>query len=343
MNSENPINGRHQPIVFDGPGDLIAAVPHILGFHPVQSLIVVGWTDDTPAQIIMTARVSLPSPAGQHSTAWQLLNVVIMQSLTRVTLIVIDPDSSPPNLPHRGLMAECGALFAQAGVTVAEQVWTATTTEGGSWRCYEHDGCTGPVPDPRSTVLAAVRVHAGLVTHDRREDRAATLAPVADEVLTRRADLLMSWHAQGDGLTGDERLQLVETALERAAGGTLPDSDVEFAQLAFALADHRVRDAFVDIQDADRRVAAESLWTCLVRGLPGVDRAESASMLAFSAYARGDGVLAALALDCARAADPDHRLAEQLHTALSIGIASATIRTAGERAAAVARAQLSDS
>jgi hypothetical protein len=342
VNSENPTSGRHQPIVFDGPGELIAAIPHILGFHPVQSLIVVGWTADTPAQIIMTARVALPDPASQRNTAWQLRNMMILQSVTRVSLIVIDGDGSSQNVPHRGLVDECCALFAQAGVAVAEQVWTATTTQAGTWQCYEHDGCVGDVPDPRSTVLAAERVHAGLVTHDRREDLAATLAAAADEVLARRAGLLTSRQVTGDGLTGDQRLELVEAALDRAVVGTLPDSDVEFVQLAFALADHRVRDAFVGIEDADRRIAAERLWTCLVRGLPGTDRAEPASMLAFSAYARGDGVLAAIALEYAQAADPDHGLAGLLQKTLSIGTESAKIRAAGEQAAARARAQLSD-
>jgi hypothetical protein len=49
-------------------------------------------------------------------------------------------------------------------------------------------------------------------------------------------------------------------------------------------------------------------------------------LLAFSAYARGDGPLAGLALEAALSADPNHRMAGMLDTALQSGMRPEQIR-----------------
>lgn len=54
-------------------------------------------------------------------------------------------------------------------------------------------------------------------------------------------------------------------------------------------------------------MAAEHLWTLLMRCLTGTTQAESATLLAYSPYLRGDGTLAVLALHTALAADPRQR------------------------------------
>jgi hypothetical protein len=48
--------------------------------------------------------------------------------------------------------------------------------------------------------------------------------------------------------------------------------------------------------------------------------------LAFSAYARGDGPLAGVALDAALRCDPDHRMAGMLDQALQSGMRPEQIR-----------------
>lgn len=72
--------------------------------------------------------------------------------------------------------------------------------------------------------------------------------------------------------------------------------------------------------------AAERLWTVLVRGAPAPGRAEPASLLAFSAYQRGDGVLTGVALDNAEAADPEHRLTGMLRSLLALALPPDRIR-----------------
>ena len=66
--------------------------------------------------------------------------------------------------------------------------------------------------------------------------------------------------------------------------------------------------------------AAESLWAVLARVLPEPWRVEALVLLAFSAYARGDGPLAGLSLEAALRSSPDHRMAGMLDTALQSGM-----------------------
>jgi hypothetical protein len=55
-------------------------------------------------------------------------------------------------------------------------------------------------------------------------------------------------------------------------------------------------------------------------------RAEALVLLAFSAYVRGDGPLAGVALEAALCGDPTHRMAGMLDTALQTGMRPEQIR-----------------
>lgn len=72
--------------------------------------------------------------------------------------------------------------------------------------------------------------------------------------------------------------------------------------------------------DADETAAAESLWTLLARVLPAPFRTEALVLLAFSAYLRGEGPLAGVALEAALADTPDHSMSGLLDTALQSGM-----------------------
>jgi hypothetical protein len=84
-------------------------------------------------------------------------------------------------------------------------------------------------------------------------------------------------------------------------------------------------------------VVAERLWLALVRATPAPERAEPAAFLALTAYMRGDGALAGLALDEAPHACPDHSLSALLRAALAAGLPPEVLggvaRDAAERTA----------
>jgi hypothetical protein len=105
-----------------------------------------------------------------------------------------------------------------------------------------------------------------------------------------------------------------------------PPSDADMARLAHGLTDPQVRDTLYALAVGADADAAESLWVTLSRSLPEPWRVEALVQLAFSAYARGDGPLAGVALEAALRCDPDHRMAGMLDQALQSGMRPDQIR-----------------
>ena len=102
--------------------------------------------------------------------------------------------------------------------------------------------------------------------------------------------------------------------------------DAELAGLACALADVEVRDTMYALAVGQSAGEAESLWALLARTLPEPWRVEALVLLAFSAYARGDGPLAGVSLEAALRCEADHRMAGMLDMALQSGLRPEDIR-----------------
>ena len=379
-----PMTSNERPhITLGHPGVLLASVPHLLGFHPVDSLVVVGLKGPASASVGVVLRSDLPPPSQVRALAEYLLLPLTQHEATGVVLIVVGGRAPVDDLPDRELLARCESVLVDGGFSILHQLWTPDIASGRRWRCYDDFNCTGVLPDPAGTDLATVVTESGMVTYDRREDIVATLAPEPPDVLARRSTALdrltdatepSATHPAppppadetptaapenaeparakpdtppdrsapsdpGDDETQD-RLDAVRTAIAAAVAAQPTLSDDDVLRLSGALADHRVRDTCLDFDALPDVAAAERLWTALARATPAPERAEPACLLAFSAYARGDGVLAGIALTEAETADPGHRLSGLLRSALTLGLAPSKIRVAGIRAATFARQAL---
>jgi hypothetical protein len=119
-----------------------------------------------------------------------------------------------------------------------------------------------------------------------------------------------------------------------AAAGEVALNDSVVAEVASALCDHRVRDACLPWCTGAGAAAAERLWLALVRATPAPESAEPAALLALTAYLRGDGALAGVALDAALNACPHHSLSGLLRAALDGGLPPELLRGVAEDAAA---------
>lgn len=327
------------------PGDWVAALPYALGFYPDESLLIASVTDNTstmqpPPDFVLA--IGLPLSVGIDMLCAQLTLSLTNYGARMAVVIVVGAttDTPEPELPHRQLVNEIVAAATNAGVSIARQIWVPRVQAGIQWHSYDNPHCCGRVPDPTTTVLAAMSTVLGEITYPSRNDLVATLAPVADTILAHRASLL--YEAEDERLrmeqdTAGDDLCLVDTAIDRAVEGILPDTDDELIALALALQDHRVRDAVLCPDEPTGAEAAERLWTTLTRGTPAPHRAEPACLLAFAAYVRGDGTLAGIALDQAEAANPDHRLTGLLRGALLTGRSPEQMHTAGLHAATRSR------
>lgn len=319
------------PLKVLAPEDLIASVPHILGFHPENSVVLMAMDANS---LTFTMRVDLPLARHRKQLAEQLLVPIRRHNPSSVLIIVFGGGKAnpPEHLPQTKLVAVLEDGLASIGVPVAHSVWVESCEAGAPWCCYADVSCAGSMPDPRSSPVAAATAAAGIVTFANREELAAQVALAPDDVLARRSTLL-------DAAVEEQRIataagiRLVRDTVAEFVTRTTPLDDAEIVRLVHALSDHNVRDASLSFAAGATPAAAERLWLELTRGSPAPERAEPATLLAFTAYLRGDGALASVAIQAAETACPGHRLAGLLRYALDCGLAPARIETLARGAA----------
>lgn len=325
------------------PAELVAAIPHLLGFHPQNSVILLALHGKN---LGLTLRADLVDPEQAPPLAEQMLTPLLRQEPTGVAVVVVGGAPGADGLPpHRALVDVLDEALAGAGLPLLHAAWTSETAAGAPWRCYDDPDCAGTLADPAASPLAAATVAAGAVTFGRREDLVALLAPHDAEALARRSTLLEgadTAHPLTAALV-NRRVAQLGRLLRSAPDGSrdscdsLVLDDRTVAELASALCDHRVRDRCLPWCTGPHAAAAERLWLDLVRATPAPERAEPAAMLALSAYLRGDGALAGVALDAALEACPQHSLSALLRAALDGGLQPDVIRTVALDAAAAQR------
>ena len=112
---------------------------------------------------------------------------------------------------------------------------------------------------------------------------------------------------------------------------------VDLARIAVAIRSVQVRDALLALTLGDDAGYVEEFWAMVCRVLPRRDRAVAATLLAFSAYTRGDGPMARIAIDAALEADEKYSLARLLDRSLSAGAGPELLREVAESGFACAR------
>lgn len=328
---------RYQPdFQLNHPGALIAALPAVLGFVPENSLVLVSLesgADRHAGGLGSVMRVDLGE--GLAERVGQLAEVAAGAEPEAAIAVIVDAEGAQCpgcNEEHRQL---CGALreaLAEHGILL----WAAHVVDrvalGGRWHCADGCGAGGKVDDPSASPLAAAAVLDGRRLYPRRADLEAVVtvddrarsAKLAVAIERRAARREASIRTDPAGCARSD-VKAAMAAAARVAGG-LPLRDAELAQLGCALSDVQVRDTLYALAVGENADEAESLWAALSRTLPQPWRVEALVMLAFSAYARGDGPLAGVSLEAALRCNPDHRMAGMLDTALQSGIRPEHIR-----------------
>lgn len=319
------------------PADLLAAVPHLVGFRPAESLVlaaVVPAGDGRGRRLGAVLRTDLPAPADVPPVVSLCARRMGEQRPEEVALVVVGggepgPDGRPPRLD---VAEEAATVLTAARVPVHQRLWAPQIVSGGSWRCYPPCGCVGTIPPVEHSPMAAASALLGQVTFSSRAELEATLAPDPGTDGLRRRDLvdrahqaaLLDRELAGSRAARRDLDALCHARAEVAAGQVL--GDAELARLAVALTDPHVRDTCLGwaIDDA---ADAEHLWTALVRGVPAPEVAEPAVLLAMTLLVRGGGALVGVALERARAADPEHRLTRLVESMLAQGVGREAIRT----------------
>ncbi|MDT7579931.1 MAG: hypothetical protein QOK35_1195 [Pseudonocardiales bacterium] len=334
MTSSTPAALPPAPVLrMRDPGELLAALPYLLGFHPRESLVVLAFGGRSGRRVGLTQRVDLPPPEDAAAVCAAMAGNVLLGRPTGAAVLVVGGGAPAAGTgpPRAELVATATAALAGHGVPVRMRAWSGSTAAGAPWACYDECRCAGALPDPATTPLAATAVAAGVLVHADRAELEQLVAPVAAEALRRRERLLTravdaEVHGPGEPGAVGPADGVVDAALDDAAAGRLHLDDGRVVALALALADPLVRDAALVRCAAPGAESAEQLWAALTRGTPDPEAAEPAALLAACALLRGDGALAGIALDRAEQAWPGHRLTGLLRAAWQAGMAPGQVR-----------------
>jgi hypothetical protein len=322
------------------PEALLAIVPHLLGFVPQASLVVIGI--EPPDHLIkVTLRYDLPDPPGAGVAADITAHAVGVIASQRLTALVA-VGYGPPLLVD--LLADAlGAAAGKAGLDVADIL----RVEGGrywSYLCADEACCpaAGTPFDPGAHVAAAAMAAADHPVLADRAAVAALVAPLGGEAAesmrqaTRRAErhagqLLAK--VRKSARLGAARQMIAAAGLNAVGamiatyrGGGKYDTDYQLAWITVALRDLRVRDDAWARMDPAHLDAHRRLWIDVTRRAQPGYVAAPASLLAFVAWQSGDGALANVALDRALADETGYSMAVLLRQVISAGAPPALAR-----------------
>jgi hypothetical protein len=306
-----------------GPCELAQAVPYLLGFHPKDSLVVVGLCG---GRVVVTARVDLADVVDpvEAVSLPATLAAMARSEVTRVVGLVYDEVVVDPET-GRGLpWAEVAEELSSAARLVGLELGEAALVSGGRLWSYLCDDPRCCPPQGRAvetdSAVAATAAYAGMVALPDRTSLAALLARRMDPAVAAERGAALAAAEQAGELGA--RSERTETRTLCAAartfdrpGSTDALSDDDRARYAIALRRIEVRDA-VWIGVDEGRLDGRALWRQLATSLPAPWDAAPLFLFAWASYRAGDGALARIAADRALESDPRYCAADILLAAL---------------------------
>lgn len=316
------------------PSEIAAAIPHLLGFRPHESVVVVSLTGPGGRRVGLTIRADLPPPEHAAALAAALTRSIGTDRPSAVLLAVVSEEGDVhgpggADVPHRALIHELTVALAAAEVPVRD----ALLVRAGRWWSYDcphhccEPGAGAPLPT-EVTELEVASVATGVVVARDRGELAARIARVAGEsaaAMERTSDRVGDRYCRARLADEAKTAHRSWTEIQRVLGHCRPGpaaapvalADRDIARVVWGLSDVRVRDRALGLALGPDAAAAEILWTECTRRSPAPLDAAPATLLAVSAWLRGDGAMANVALDRALDSRPTYSLARLLSEALA--------------------------
>src|SRR3954451_7301745 len=239
------------------PGEVAAALPHLLGFRPEESVVIVGLGGPSGGRVGLTVRADIPPPRHAAPLATALARGVVTDEPAAVLIVVVSEASdepgfpSGPDLPHRGLVHALVGTLAAQDIPVRDVL----LVRRGRWWSYD---CPHPCCDPAAgtllpggvTELEVASVATGQVVAQSREELEARIARVTgSERSMTAAHLRVSTECsvdlleRGAAVAADSWTAILDAAeRSRAGAAQRPLTDAELMRVVWGLSDPAVRD-----------------------------------------------------------------------------------------------------
>ena len=321
-----------RPLSVGSPAALLAVVPHLLGFVPDNSLVIIA-AGAPHGRIQMTFRFDLPDPPDPDATADITAHTKAILNRPDLTMIVVIGYGPGP------LVTPLADAIRQTAAGTGLEVRDVLRVHDGrywSYLCSEPSCCPPEgVPfdataHPAAAAMAAASGHEVLAGRDALAATIASVTGYAAEAMqreTRRAERIAARliATMTDDCPARRRpvvergLKAMQAAITTYRDGGSIELSGQFAWLAVALTSLRVRDDAWARMDPAHQDAHLKLWTDLTRRTQPGYVAAPASLLAFTAWQGGNGALANVALDRALADDPGYSMAQLLRDVIDAG------------------------
>ena len=301
------------------PHDLLAAIPFLIGYHPIDSLVLVSIKEDC---VGMAMRIDYP--IDQSEAAFDLCATHISADEADGVLIVAYQPLGRSD--GEQVLAQTTAELSRAGIAIYESILIAE----GSYRsvlCHDMTCCPLEgrlVPPLDSTRIAMESVVAG---------HPMPFATFADLGASVRSNLLAheeQWldrvqnsfvdptDSNLNDLQRDGATAVIDLANDFIAHGISTDQDL-IAHVLGRLSEIQIRDFALGSHDGESADGYRTMWMHLLRSAPPGFIAPVACLAAAIAYEYGDGALARAALDRALTDAPTYSLALLLQRVFSAG------------------------
>jgi len=314
-----------RPVRISGAAGLISAVPVLLGFHPAESLVVLGMRGGR-RRLGPAMRIDLPTPDHLLPVVECLADHAERQA-DRVAVFCYS-DSAHARQALELLLDACRDRYL--GVLDAILV-----RSDHAEFLSDDDGVTGPpIPlpddnDPTRQALTEAAVLAGHRILRSREELTRSVAPPSGTAaIAARAAVQRTAAALAEDLVhAVDRAAVLRLTAERALDTAADEhrtvhrvSTATAASLTLAVADRWARDALVvRVVGSTPKDWVPVLLDAVCR-VPADVSADLCSLLAVAAYRSGDGALTQVTLDRCLGAEPQHRFALMLQQMLLSGL-----------------------
>ena len=312
MSNVSPIPDR---VRLDDLTDLAGAVPHLLGFHPTQSVVAVALSGPRE-RLTFSMRLDLLEPAYDSEVA-RMTAARMAHAEADAVLVFVYTDGPAPgdDLPRRGLVTaiatELDVALREALLVDDGRVWSYLCSDA---TCCPPQGRPLRTDSPGALALAAAYALNGTAVLPDREALVATTRPVTgiaamsmSQAIVRASIALARRRQEPDFVA--KSVVFVDDLCDRLADPRAELSHDEAAELVARLHHVGFRDLVVTRLARGDEVV-ERLVTRVARLAQPPNDAPAAAVLAMAAYFRGDGVVAMSAAERALESDPSYSLAQ---------------------------------
>jgi hypothetical protein len=265
------------------PDELVAVIPHMLGFAPQESIVFVPMSSNLP-----TARLDIPTTPRDRALAWRSIRDGLSRYArpgSAVGIVCFTTDRQQADLVGR----EFAERLDTIGIETRLLLWADETR----WADLVN-GDMGLQTHAARERVAAMTVLAG------RPQPAASRDSLAESLVGDRepvANLLPQTRETAHENTAQVEGRWALSRVQRFGRDGVRLDDEDAARLLVAVESISIRDRLWLDMTRGNVATHVSLWTDLTKRAPDEVRAAPASLLAFGGWLSGHGAMAWCALD----------------------------------------------